>query len=132
MHERLLLTVINRHSAAAPEFDETSDQYVGYFSNVHGEQLVFTCRHGEGHATLYHGDNDWTASRVTEAPPGAVDQKLREAAGDADIAPDHARELAQRVGISLYPFVSDVILDAEERQWLAACWEASRPFREAP
>src|SRR5688572_20461386 len=108
MSERPLLTLMNHHSAPGPELEDAASLYVGYFTNVHGEQLLFTCERGEAQATLYHGDNDWDASRVSEAPPGAVDPKLREVAGDADMPSEQTRKLATRFGISLYPFVSDI------------------------
>ncbi|WP_234386597.1 hypothetical protein [Streptomyces sp. ERV7] len=37
----------------------TSDDYVGYFLNEYGEELVFAQRRGEKAARLWHSDADW-------------------------------------------------------------------------
>ncbi|AXQ55924.1 MULTISPECIES: hypothetical protein [Streptomyces] len=42
----------------------TARDYVGYFLNEHGEELVFAQRRGEKTARLWHSDMDWQLFRV--------------------------------------------------------------------
>ena len=66
VRESELLRVSNRH-AAAPAIEERPGRYLGYFENRFAEQLVFMHEDGELDATVFHGDVDWEARRVTDA-----------------------------------------------------------------
>jgi len=49
------------HVAGAYPADQLPgpDDYVGYWRNVHGEELVFIAKPGQPDATLVHSDLDW-------------------------------------------------------------------------
>ena len=60
MTPRPLFHVSNQHRLDAPFFsDALSTQYIGYFQNRNGEQLVFVYDDLTASGTLYHGDADW-------------------------------------------------------------------------
>lgn len=61
-----LLHITNHHRVAPPVVRERPGRYIGYFENSFGGQLVFVHDDGEPDATLYHGDVDWEARRVTD------------------------------------------------------------------
>ncbi|MFD4010756.1 hypothetical protein ACFWRX_05185 [Streptomyces albidoflavus] len=79
--------------------------YVGYFLNEHGEELVFAQRRGEKTARLWHSDMDWQLFRV----------------GDHSI----------RVGEVMDGVVTvdRMIIDRTESTWLSSCLAASRHLR---
>jgi hypothetical protein len=83
----------------------TGEDYVGYFMNEHGEELVFAQRPGEKTARLWHSDADWQVFRV----------------GDHSI----------RVGGALDGMITvdDLIIDRAEATWLSSCLSASRHLR---
>jgi len=66
-----LFQVRNHHSASrglSPHIDAVgSHQYLGYFENQHGEQVVFIYHHDSHKAVLYLGDAGW------ETPHAVVD-----------------------------------------------------------
>ncbi|MFJ5925254.1 hypothetical protein ACIQF6_21870 [Kitasatospora sp. NPDC092948] len=83
----------------------TSKDYVGYFLNEHGEEVVFAQRKGEKTARMWHSDMDWQLIRV----------------GDHSV----------RVG-EVLPGVTTVegmIVDRTEATWLSSCLAASRHLR---
>ncbi|KAK1179798.1 hypothetical protein B7755_017625 [Streptomyces sp. NBS 14/10] len=83
----------------------TAKDYVGYFQNEHGEELVFAQRRGEKTARLWHSDADWQVFRV----------------GDHSI----------RVGgmVDGMITVGDLIINRTEATWLSSCLAASRHLR---
>ncbi|GLW65779.1 hypothetical protein Arub01_40230 [Actinomadura rubrobrunea] len=83
----------------------TSQDYVGYFRNEYGEELVFAQRRGEKTARLWHSDADWQMFRV----------------GDHSIRLDGPLD-----GMIT---VSDLIINRPEATWLSACLAASRHLR---
>ncbi|WP_077796263.1 hypothetical protein [Streptomyces sp. JHA26] len=83
----------------------TDEDYVGYFRNEHGEDLVFAQRRGERTARLWHSDADWEVRRVD----------------------DHSIRLDGPVDGMIT--VSDLIIDRSEATWLSSCLAASRHLR---
>ncbi|PVE11163.1 hypothetical protein [Streptomyces scopuliridis] len=83
----------------------TGKDYVGYFLNEHGEELVFAQRRGDKTARLWHSDADWEMFRV----------------GDHSIRVDGAMD-----GMIT---VDDLIIDRPEATWLSSCLAASRHLR---
>lgn len=81
------------------------EDYVGYFMNEHGEELVFAQRPGEKTARLWHSDVDWQMSRV----------------GDHSIRVDGELE-----GMIT---VDNLIINRTEMTWLSSCLAASRHLR---
>jgi hypothetical protein len=84
----------------------TDKEYVGYFMNEYGEELVFAKRRGEKTARLWHSDADWEMYRV----------------GDHSIRLDGPMD-----GMIT---VADLIINREEATWLSACLAASRHLRQ--
>ncbi|WP_371598558.1 hypothetical protein [Streptomyces sp. NBC_00564] len=84
----------------------TDKDYVGYFMNEHGEELVFAQRRGENTARLWHSDADWEMYRV----------------GDHSIRLDGPMD-----GMIT---VVDLIINREEATWLSSCLAASRHLRQ--
>ncbi|MER6344026.1 hypothetical protein ACWC10_14235 [Streptomyces sp. NPDC001595] len=83
----------------------SSKDYVGYFMNEHGEELVFAQRRGDKTARLWHSDADWEMVRV-------ADHSIRlDGAMDGVIT------------------VADLIIDRSEATWLSSCLAASRHLR---
>lgn len=84
------------------------EDYVGYFLNQFGEELVFAQRRGEKTGTLWHSDVDWEPHRV----------------GDHSI----------KVGVPMDGMITvgDLIIDRPEATWLSACLAASRHLRPDP
>lgn len=83
----------------------TTRDYVGYFQNEHGEELVFAQRPGEKAARLWHSDADWDVFRV----------------GDHSIRVDG--ELNGMIT------VDGLIINRPEMTWLSSCLAASRHLR---
>ncbi|MFB8236657.1 hypothetical protein ACFC58_08905 [Kitasatospora purpeofusca] len=83
----------------------TAEDYVGYFVNEFGEELVFAQRPGEKTARLWHSDMDWQIFDV----------------GDNSI----------RVGEPMDEVitVSGLIIDRPEATWLSSCLAASSHLR---
>ncbi|GGU59828.1 hypothetical protein GCM10010211_26030 [Streptomyces albospinus] len=83
----------------------TGKDYVGYFQNEHGEELVFAQRRGEKTARLWHSDAEWQMFRV----------------GDHSI----------RVGSMMDGMITvdDLIINRAEATWLSSCLAASRHLR---
>ncbi|WP_333752964.1 hypothetical protein [Streptomyces sp. IBSBF 2394] len=84
----------------------TDRDYVGYFMNEHGEELVFAQRRGEKSARLWHSDADWEMFLV----------------GDHSIRLDGPMD-----GMIT---VADLIINREEATWLSSCLAASRHLRQ--
>ncbi|MEU5326167.1 hypothetical protein P8A21_18575 [Streptomyces poriferorum] len=84
----------------------TSKDYVGYFMNEHGEEVVFAQRRGDKSARLWHSDADWKMFRV----------------GDHSIRLDGVMD-----GMIT---VDDLIIDRSEATWLSSCLAASRHLRQ--
>ncbi|MFE4368688.1 hypothetical protein ACFRMN_10650 [Streptomyces sp. NPDC056835] len=83
----------------------TSKDYVGYFLNEHGEELVFAQSRGDKTARLWHSDADWKMFRV----------------GDHSIRVDGVMD-----GMIT---VDDLIINRSEATWLSSCLAASRYLR---
>ncbi|MDW6060512.1 hypothetical protein SAZ11_24055 [Streptomyces sp. FXJ1.4098] len=84
----------------------TGKDYVGYFQNEHGEELVFAQRRGEKTARLWHSDADWQVFRVG----------------------DHSIRVGGMVDGMLT--VDDLIINRTEATWLSSCLAASRHLRQ--
>ncbi|MEV6425556.1 hypothetical protein [Streptomyces sp. NPDC051662] len=83
----------------------TGKDYVGYFLNEHGEELVFAQRRGDKTARLWHSDADWEMFRV----------------GDHSIRVDGALD-----GMIT---VDELIINRSDATWLSSCLAASRHLR---
>ncbi|OKI10102.1 hypothetical protein A6A06_05720 [Streptomyces sp. CB02923] len=83
----------------------TAQDYVGYFRNEHGEELVFAQRRGEKTARLWHSDAEWEMFHV----------------GDHSIRVDGPLD-----GMIT---VAGLIIDRAETTWLSSCLAASRHLR---
>lgn len=79
--------------------------YLGYFLNEYGEELIFVQRRGEKTGTLWHSDMDWEAYHVS------------------DYSIKIGRELDGVIT------VGDLIINRPEATWLSACLAASRHLR---
>ncbi|MGW4285547.1 hypothetical protein ACWEIK_01220 [Streptomyces sp. NPDC004673] len=84
----------------------TDKDYVGYFMNEYGEELVFAQRRGQKTARLWHSDADWEMYLV----------------GDHSIRLDGPMD-----GMIT---VADLIINREEATWLSSCLAASRHLRQ--
>ncbi|MFB7275179.1 hypothetical protein [Streptomyces sp. NPDC056244] len=84
----------------------TSKDYVGYFLNEYGEELVFAQRRGDKTARLWHSDADWEMFRV----------------GDHSIRVDGPMD-----GMIT---VDGLIINRPEAAWLSSCLAASRHLRQ--
>ncbi|MFJ3440529.1 hypothetical protein ACIPM2_05075 [Streptomyces sp. NPDC086081] len=84
----------------------TDKDYVGYFMNEYGEELVFAQRRGEKSARLWHSDADWEMLLVG----------------------DHSIRLDGPVDGMIT--VADLVINREEATWLSACLAASRHLRQ--
>ncbi|WP_281262346.1 DUF4365 domain-containing protein [Saccharothrix carnea] len=82
---------------------------VQHHVNVHGEDLIFWQRRGEGFATLLHSDLDWHPEYI----------------GRENFHPNGRPGLLPGM-----PVVANTILSTAEAQWLAACFDAARWARE--
>ncbi|MEU3738484.1 hypothetical protein AB0E78_15570 [Streptomyces sp. NPDC032198] len=83
----------------------TGKDYVGYFMNEYGEELVFAQSRGEKTARLWHSDTDWEMYRV----------------GDHSIRLDGPMD-----GMIT---VEGLIIHRAEATWLSSCLAASRHLR---
>ncbi|MFD5089611.1 DUF4365 domain-containing protein [Amycolatopsis thailandensis] len=92
---------------AGVEFGPTD--IVQHHVNVHGEDMIFWQRWGEGFATLLHSDLGWYPEHV---------------------GPEHFHPHGRPGLLPRMPVVADTILSPAEAQWLAACFDASQWARE--
>lgn len=92
----------------------TDKDYVGYFMNEHGEELVFAQRKGEKTARLWHSDMDWEMSRV----------------GDHSIRVGGVKDGTIVGGVMEGMItVEGMIIERVEATWLSSCLAASRHLR---
>lgn len=85
--------------------------YVAYFENEHGEQLIFVREPRAKHGVLLHSDLEWEPKPVAgPAQPGSSIEGL---------APGVRRFFGD------VPVLGDVILNGPEAVWLKACLTAS-------
>ncbi|MGY1435241.1 hypothetical protein [Streptomyces reniochalinae] len=80
----------------------TDKDYVGYFMNEHGEEMVFAQRRGEKTARLWHGDADGELYRVGDrsiradgelkgmSPPQGWSSTVKKQLGSPPAWPPHA------------------------------------------
>ncbi|MFD6392957.1 hypothetical protein [Nocardia sp. NPDC060259] len=85
--------------------------YVAFFVNEHGEQMVFVREPLAEHGFFLHSDLDWEPKLVARPPTSG---------GSALDVPPETRHFLGDV-----PVVGDVILDRSESLWLSACLAAS-------
>ncbi|MEV5570827.1 hypothetical protein AB0L06_12300 [Spirillospora sp. NPDC052269] len=81
------------------------NDYVGYFLNEFGEELVFAQRRGDDLARLWHSDADWQMFRIDDNSirfDGPVDGMIT---------------------------VAGMIINRAEATWLSSVLAASRPLR---
>lgn len=93
-----IIDIVSRPSfqSAGPYPEELipdSTDYVGYFRNDCGEELVFIQRKGQEVATLVHSDLGWEPVQV------------------------------------MMGRCYEVILNGDEKEWVATCWKASAGYR---
>ncbi|WP_258907896.1 DUF4365 domain-containing protein [Actinokineospora sp. UTMC 2448] len=81
---------------------------VQHHVNVHGEDLIFWQRRGEGFAMLLHRDLDWHPERI---------------------GPEHFHPNGRPNLLPGVPVVGNTILSRAEAQWLAACFDAAQRAR---
>jgi hypothetical protein len=58
----LILQISNHHTASCgtpPRIEERTGQYLGYFENQYGEQMIFVFDQHSGTGRLYAGDAGW-------------------------------------------------------------------------
>ncbi|CCH33096.1 DUF4365 domain-containing protein [Actinosynnema sp. NPDC047251] len=124
-------------------FDTTD--YISFWMNKYGEEMVYHQRRGDHSASLLHHDWDW---RPIEITPEALTRGDRYAAlglttlaeladflGNAERG--HLAEQLPEVGLRSFvdtpPVVGDTfIVNQGELAWLRACADASRSWRSAP
>ncbi|MEJ2857322.1 MULTISPECIES: DUF4365 domain-containing protein [unclassified Saccharothrix] len=82
---------------------------VQHHVNVHGEDLIFWQRRGEGFATLLHSDLDWYPEHI---------------------GPEHLHLNGRQGELRGVPVVADTVLSTAEALWLAACFDATQWARE--
>ena len=61
----LILQISNHHVASCgtpPRIEERAGQYLGYFENQYGEQMIFVFDQRSGTGWLYAGDAGWETS----------------------------------------------------------------------
>jgi uncharacterized protein DUF4365 len=78
---------------------------VQHHVNVHGEDLIFWQRWGEGFATLLHSDLDWHPEHI---------------------GPEHFHPAGRPGLLPGTSVVRDTILSTAEAHWLAACFDAAQ------
>lgn len=78
---------------------------VQHHVNVHGEDMIFWQRRGEGFATLLHSDLDWYPEYI---------------------GPEHFHPNGRPGLLPGVPVVGNTILSTAEAQWLAACFDAAQ------
>jgi hypothetical protein len=116
MPEDDLLISIRNHHRSAPNLSPIDpEDYVGYFTNVAGEQLIFVAN--KNGATLYHGDFDWGPQAV-----GTL--------STAELEAFRATFPPAMHGL-IHDLLPDAQLDDAEWAWLEACWQASTLVRGA-
>lgn len=72
-----ILQISNHHAAGCgtpPRIEERPGQYLGYFENGYGEQMIFVFDRGSGTGRLYAGDAGWET--VYEVVGGMVKQLI--------------------------------------------------------
>jgi hypothetical protein len=89
------------------DFPITDRDYVGYFCNAYGEELVFVQRKGEATAMLLHSDCDWQPITLDGPPKRGGPPLPVLTVGQGDEA---------------------VILNEAEAVWLTACWLAAHEW----
>ena len=94
------------------DFSIADGDYVGYFCNAYGEELVFVQRKGEATATLLHSDCDWMPITI-DGPPKPRGPHFSTGSGGS-YQPLTAGKGDQAV-----------ILNEAEAAWLTACWLAT-------
>jgi hypothetical protein len=60
--EPVILRISNHHAPAygtPPQIEERPGQYLGYFANEFGEQMIFVFDRASGRGKLYSGDAGW-------------------------------------------------------------------------
>ena len=70
-----ILQISNHHTASCgtpPRIEERAGQYLGYFENEYGEQMIFVFDWRSGTGRLYAGDAGW------ETPYEVVDGVAKE------------------------------------------------------
>jgi hypothetical protein len=98
---------------------DTTD-YVSYFMNRHGEQIIFQQRRGDKLAWMIHRDLDWE--------PTPIDPELLY--GKAFAAEYGVREMENL--FEKMPIVGiGILVDKNELQWLRSCAEASEWWRDS-
>ncbi|MFJ4683725.1 hypothetical protein ACIQNG_36145 [Streptomyces sp. NPDC091377] len=100
--------------------------YVSYFGNDTGERLIYVHKWGEASGLLLHSDLDWDPQPV-KGPPTTLGDTATGAQKRAlsSVSVDDDGRLLDT------PVCGDIILGREEAQWLAACYTATAPLRDA-
>lgn len=102
-------------------FDQAD--YLAYFENLFGEQIIFRQERGKPAATLLHADLGWDHYDITEediAFTKSAPEFHRAGTGTPSGGADSTR-----------PTIRSILLSTSERMWLEACFEESRWVRES-
>lgn len=120
-----MLMVRNHHVASAPDLTHLGrGHYISYFMNELQEQLIFVRKNGEDEATLYMGDNGWTATIIKPKTDEEMADFIRVVLKASGINPTAARVRQWRDKLDrLMPH--DVNLNDPEKEWLSLCWKTS-------
>lgn len=96
-----------------PPLIDTTNAYMGYFQNIHGEQIVFRLKDGETVPTLWHSDMGWEQFSVAWRP--ALDISIRDTMVHIP------------AGLTITdPAGRQSSLSSEEMEWALACWKATQ------
>ncbi len=129
-----MLRIRNHHSASCGDppivSDEDPDNYIGYFENRYGEQWLFTCHRKTRKVELLPRQESFASLHILTRRASEGSEALPSLArrvsmcffgarvirgGDIDWNTVHKVENGT---------VEGLILNAEERAWLQACWRA--------
>jgi hypothetical protein len=97
------------------EVSITEQDYVGYFRNEYGEELVFVRQPGVAGGTLYHSDVGWEPVAVNGPP------RLEDLFEGRLVDPNGRPRTTPTAGEG----EDRIILNLPEALWLAACWQAT-------
>lgn len=76
MTKQFVVDLVESEDGSYPGLSIEQDDYLSYFENAYGEQLIFVYRKGSNKGTLYHSDYDWEAVEIIDGntPEMVTDQ----------------------------------------------------------
>lgn len=77
MSKQFVVELVENKNGEYPPIDLVKHDYISYFENEYGEQLIFVYLKRDATATLYHSDCNWEAYNVTDgkAPEIVLDMQ---------------------------------------------------------